>query len=95
MLGLFARKVGMTQVFDDAGNLLPVTVMRFDPNVVIAKKTKEADGYESVIVGINEEKKNRITKSRAGQFPKDISPKKRIRELRDFEKDVAVGDALE
>jgi len=94
MLGLYARKVGMTQVFDDAGNLLPVTVMRFDPNVVIAKKTKEADGYESVIVGINDEKKNRITKSRAGQFPKDILPKKRIRELRDFEKDVAVGDAL-
>jgi len=94
MLGLYARKIGMTQVFDDSGNLLPVTVMRFDPNVVIAKKTKEADGYESVIVGINDEKKNRITKSRAGQFPKDIPPKKRIRELRDFEKDVAVGDAL-
>jgi len=94
MLGLYARKVGMTQVFDDAGNLLPVTVMRFDPNVVIAKKTKKADGYESVIVGINDEKKNRITKSRAGQFPKDIPPKKRIRELRDFEKDVTVGDTL-
>jgi large subunit ribosomal protein L3 len=94
MLGLYARKIGMTQVFDDSGNLLPVTVMRFDPNVVIAKKTKEADGYKSVIVGINDEKKNRITKSRAGQFPKDIPPKKRIRELRDFEKDVAVGDAL-
>jgi len=94
MLGLYARKIGMTQVFDDAGNLLPVTVIRFDPNVVIAKKTKDTDGYESVIVGINDEKKNRITKSRAGQFPSDISPKKRIRELRDFEKDVAVGDAL-
>jgi len=94
MLGLYARKVGMTQVFDEAGNLLPVTVMRFDPNVVIAKKTKEADGYISVIVGIDDEKKNRITKSRAGQFPKDIPPKKRVRELRDFEKDVAVGDTL-
>jgi len=94
MLGLYARKVGMTQVFDDAGNLLPVTVMRFDPNVVISKKTKEADGYQSVVVGINDEKKNRITRSRAGQFPKDIPPKKRICELRDFEKDVAVGDTL-
>jgi len=94
MLGLYARKVGMTQVFDDAGNLLPVTVMRFDPNVVIAKKTEEADGYAAVIVGIDEEKKNRITKPRAGQFPKDITPKKRIRELRDFEKEVTVGDSL-
>ena len=94
MLGLYAKKVGMTQVFDDTGNLLPVTVMRFDPNVVIAKKTKEADGYAAVVVGIDEAKKNRVTKANAGQFPRDISTKKRIRELRDFEKEVTVGDAL-
>jgi large subunit ribosomal protein L3 len=94
MLGLYARKIGMTQVFDEAGNLLPVTVMRFDPNVVIAKKTKEEDGYAAVVVGIDEEKKNRVTKARAGQFPQNITPKKRIRELRDFEKEVAVGDSL-
>ncbi|MDR0323495.1 MAG: 50S ribosomal protein L3 [Treponema sp.] len=94
MLGLYARKVGMTQIFDDAGNLLPVTVMRFDPNVVIGKKTKDADGYAAIVVGIDDAKKNRVTKSRAGQFPEDIQPKKRIRELRDFEKEVAVGDTL-
>jgi large subunit ribosomal protein L3 len=94
MLGLYAKKVGMTQMFDDAGNLLPVTVMRFDPNVVIAKKTKETDGYAAVIVGIDDAKKSRLTKACAGQFPENINPKKRIRELRDFEKDVAVGDSL-
>ena len=94
MLGLLARKVGMTQVFDESGNLLPVTVMRIDPNVVIAKKTKEADGYAAVVVGIDEAKKNRVTKARAGQFPENITPKKKIRELRDFEKEVAVGDSL-
>jgi large subunit ribosomal protein L3 len=94
MLGLYAKKVGMTQMFDDSGNLLPVTVMRFDPNVVIAKKTKETDGYAAVVVGIDEAKKNRITKAYKGQFPENISPKKRVRELRDFEKDVAVGDLL-
>jgi len=94
MLGLYAKKVGMTQVFDAAGNLLPVTVMRFDPNVVIAKKTKEADGYAAVIVGLDDAKKNRVTKARAGQFPENIPPKKRICELRDFEKEVAVGDSL-
>jgi len=94
MLGLYAKKVGMTQVFDGDGNLLPVTVMRFDPNVVIAKKTKETDGYAAVVVGIDDAKKSRITKARSGQFPKDIPAKKRIRELRDFEKEVAVGDAL-
>ena len=94
MLGLLARKVGMTQVFDESGNLLPVTVIRIDPNVVIGKKTKETDGYAAVVVGIDEAKKNRVTKSRAGQFPQNITPKKKIRELRDFEKDVAVGDSL-
>ena len=94
MLGLYAKKIGMTQVFDESGNLLPVTVIRFDPNVVIAKKTKEADGYAAVVIGLDDEKKNRVTKSHAGQFPENIPPKKRIRELRDFEKEVAVGDAL-
>ena len=94
MLGLYAKKVGMTQVFDDVGNLFPVTVMRFDPNVVIATKTRETDGYAAVVVGIDEAKKNRVTKAHVGQFPEDITPKKRIRELRDFEKEVAVGDSL-
>jgi len=94
MLGLLARKVGMTQVFDEAGNLMPVTVIRVDPNVVIARKTEESDGYTAVVVGMDEAKKNRVTKPRAGQFPENITPKKQIRELRDFEKDVAVGDSL-
>jgi len=94
MLGLYAKKVGMTQVFDEEGNLLPVTVMRFDPNVVVAKKTKEADGYAAVVVGIDDAKKNRVTKARAGIFPENIPPKKNVRELRDFEKEVTVGDAL-
>jgi len=94
MLGLYAKKVGMTQVFDDAGNLIPVTVMRFDPNVVIAKKTKETNGYAAVVVGIDDEKKNRVTKPYAGQFPENIPPKKTICELRGFEKEVAVGDTL-
>ena len=94
MLGLLARKVGMTQVFDDEGNLVPVTVMRVDPNVVIAQKTVEKDGYRAVVVGVDDQKKNLVTKPYAGQFPESIAPKKRLRELRDFEKEVAVGDAL-
>jgi len=94
MLGLYARKVGMTQVFDDSGNLLPVSVLRIDPNVVIATKTKEADGYAAVVVGIDDAKKNRVNKANTGQFPENIPPKKKIRELRDFEKEVTVGDSL-
>jgi len=94
MLGLLAKKVGMTQVFDDNGNLIPVTVLRIDPNTVIAHKNKEKHGYNAVLLGIDDKKKIRITKPYAGQFPKDIVPKKHIKEFRDFDKEVNVGDAL-
>ena len=94
MLGLMARKVGMTQIFDDEGNLIPVTVLKIDPNVVMARKEKEKDGYNSVILGVGEVKKNRITKPRAGQFPEGVEPKKTLREVRDFEKETNIGDIL-
>ena len=94
MLGLMARKVGMTQVFDETGNLVPVTVVRIEPNVVIAQKTEEKDGYQAVLLGIDDLKKNRVSKPYAGQFPENISPKKTIREFRDFEKEVIPGDKL-
>ena len=94
MLGLMAKKVGMTQVFDEAGNLVPVTVMRSEPNVVIAQKTEEKDGYKAVVLGVDELKKNRVTQPYAGQFPENSSPLKTLREFRDFEKEVAPGDKL-
>jgi large subunit ribosomal protein L3 len=94
MLGLLAKKVGMTQVFDDDGSLVPVTVMRVDPNIVIAQKTVEKDGYNAVVVGVDDKRKNLVTKPYAGQFPENIPPKKTLRELRDFEKEVSPGDAL-
>jgi large subunit ribosomal protein L3 len=89
-----ARKVGMTQIFDDEGNFIPVTVLKLDPNVVIARKEKEKDGYQAVVLGVGEAKKNRVTKPRAGQFPEGITPKKTVREFRDFEKEVQAGDNL-
>jgi large subunit ribosomal protein L3 len=94
MLGLLAKKVGMTQIFDEDGNLVPVTVLRFDPNIVIAQKTKEKDGYQAIVVGVDDKRKKLVTKPYGGQFPEDISPKKTLRELRDFEKEVAPGDSL-
>ncbi len=94
MLGLMAKKVGMTQVFDDEGNLTPVTVLRVDPNIVIAQKTEEKHGYTAVVLGVDDKKKSRVTKPYSGQFPEGMAPKKRIRELRDFEKECAVGDSL-
>ena len=94
MLGLLARKVGMTQVFDEEGNFIPVTVMSVAPNVVIAKKTEEKDRYNAVVIGVGDAKKSRVTKPYAGQFPENIAPKKRLQEMRDFEKETAVGDSL-
>jgi large subunit ribosomal protein L3 len=94
MLGLLAKKMGMTQVFDEEGNMVPVSVMRVDPNIVIAHRTKDKDGYEAVLVGVDDAKKSRVSKPYAGQFPENIAPKKCLRELRDFEKEVAVGDSL-
>jgi large subunit ribosomal protein L3 len=101
-----ARKVGMTQIFDDAGNLVPVTVLRVDPNMVIARKEKEKDGYEAVVLGVGKKKpwqKSKDTVPRrssvaskpyTGQFSEEIGPQKLIREFRDFEKDVNPGDAV-
>jgi large subunit ribosomal protein L3 len=89
-----ARKVGMTQVFDDTGSLVPVTVVRIEPNFVISQKTEEKDGYNAVILGVDELKQAKVSKPYAGQFPENISPRKTIREFRDFEKEVAAGDKL-
>jgi large subunit ribosomal protein L3 len=94
MLGLMAKKVGMTQVFDESGNLVPVTVMRIDPNVVVARKTEDKDGYKAVVLGVDDMKKEKAAKPYAGQFPENIPPKKTVKEFRDFEKEVAVGDVL-
>jgi len=94
MIGLIGRKTGMTQVFDDTGKLIPVTVIEFSPNVVVGKKTSEKDGYNAVLFGIDDKKKQKTSKPYAGQFPEGINPKRLLQELRDFEKEVAVGDSL-
>jgi len=84
----------MTQVFDETGGLVPVTVVRVEPNVVVAQKTGEKDGYEAVLLGVDEMKKNKAPKPYAGQFPENIAPQKTLKEFRDFEKEVAPGDKL-
>jgi large subunit ribosomal protein L3 len=84
----------MTQVFDDAGRLVPVTVLRIDPNIVVAQKNEEKNGYAAVVLGLDDMKPGRVTKPYKGQFSEQITPKKHIKEFRDFDKEVAVGDAL-
>ena len=94
MKGLIAKKVGMTQVFDESGNLTPVTVIHVEPNVVIAKKAKENCGYDAVVLGLDDMKASKASKAYAGQFPENIAPKRHLKEFRDFEKDVNVGDVV-
>ena len=94
MLGLMAKKIGMTQVFDETGNLVPVTVVRIDPNIVIAQKTEEKDGYKAVVLGVGEVKKDKASKPYSGQFPENVAPRKTLKEFRDFEKEVTTGDKL-
>ena len=94
MFGLIGKKIGMTQIFDATGKLVPVTVIEIHPNVVVAKKTVEKDGYSAVVLGVDEMKKSHITKPYAGQFPEGIAPSKILREIRDFGKDPAVGESL-
>ncbi|GMO17847.1 MAG: 50S ribosomal protein L3 [Spirochaetaceae bacterium] len=94
MLGLLARKVGMTQVFDDDGNLVPVTVIRVDANTVIAQKQKDKDGYDAVLLGVDDAKESRVSKPCLGQYPEGIKPKKHIKEFRNFGKECNIGDSL-
>lgn len=94
MKGLIAKKVGMTQVFDENGNLTPVTVIRIEPNTVVATKTQEKCGYEAVVLGLEDLKPHKITKPYAKQFPENITPKRHLKEFRDFEGEVKVGDQI-
>jgi large subunit ribosomal protein L3 len=94
MKGLIAKKIGMTQVFDESGNVTPVTVIRVDPNVVVACKTKEKFGYDAVLLGLDDKKPQKVTKPYAGQFTNGVKPKKYLKEFRDFENQVSVGDEV-
>jgi large subunit ribosomal protein L3 len=81
--GIIGRKVGMTQIFDEKGNVIPVTVVEAGPNVVIQKKTMQNEGYEAIQVGFAELKANNANKPIKGHFAKaDVALKKIIKELR-------------
>jgi len=81
--GILGRKVGMTQVFDENGKMIPVTVISAEPNVVLQKKTVETDGYEAVQLGFMDKRANLVNKPLAGHFAKtETTPKRYIKEMR-------------
>ena len=94
--GLIGKKVGMTQLFDENGTVIPVTVIEAGPCAVVTKKTMENDGYEAVQLGFGDLKANKVTKPMKGQFDKaNVAPKKVLREFRlDDCSTVNVGDVL-
>ena len=80
---IIGKKLGMTQLFDEKGNVVPVTVVEAGPCVVSQKKTVETDGYEAVQVGYGDLKVSKVNKPMKGHFDKaDVAPKKYLREFR-------------
>ena len=94
--GLIGKKIGMTQLFDENGKVIPVTVVEAGPCTVVQKKTVENDGYAAVQVGYGDVKITRVNKPEAGHFKKaNVVPKKVLREFRLEDTDALnVGDVL-
>ena len=81
--GILGRKIGMTQVFAENGDLIPVTVIEAAPNVVLQKKTVEVDGYEAIQLGFEDKREKLSNKPSKGHVAKaNTAPKRFIRELR-------------
>lgn len=92
MIALIGKKIGMTQIFDEKGDVIPVTVIKFEPNAVLSVKGEEGDA--TVMLGVGKIKEKKLTKPYKGQFKDGASPVKLLKEFKRFEKKVAVGDAL-
>ena len=106
--GIIGKKIGMTQIFDEAGKVIPVTVVEAGPCVVVQKKTVENDGYAALQLGYGDVKVQRVNKPMKGHFDKaDVACKKNLKEFRLDDCDAlnvgdivkadtfAVGDAID
>jgi large subunit ribosomal protein L3 len=82
-LELLCRKIGMTQIYNDSGECIPVTVLEAGPNTVVQKKTADKDGYDALQLGFGERRPSRTTKAAAGHFQKaGVAPKQVLHESR-------------
>jgi large subunit ribosomal protein L3 len=94
-VGLLGKKLGQTRVYDAKGVVTAVTVVLAGPNRVLQCKTRESDGYSSVQLGFNDQKEQRLSKALLGHIKKfNGAAVKRIREFRDFSKEVKPGDVI-
>ena len=94
--GLIAKKLGMTQIFDEKGAVIPVTVLEAGPCTVVQIKNEETDGYKAVQLGFGDVKEKNVTKPVKGHFNKaKVAPKKHVREFRlDNTEDFKVGNEI-
>ena len=94
--GIIGKKIGMTQIFDEIGNVIPVTVIQAGPCVVAQKKTVETDGYNAVQLGFTDAKEKHMTKAEKGHFEKaGVAFKKHLKEFRlDDISAINVGDVI-
>ena len=94
--GIIGRKLGMTQIFDENGNVIPVTLIEAGPCAIAQKKTNETDGYEAVQLAFEDVKEKHQTKAQLGHFKKaGISPKRHLKEFRlDDISALNVGDVI-
>lgn len=93
--GILGKKLGMTQVFTEDGNVVPVTVVEAGPCVVLQKKTIETDGYESVQLGFGEQKEARMNQPELGHIKKaGTTPKRFIKEIRGMSMDYEIGQEI-
>src|SRR3989304_1733645 len=83
MAAILGRKLGMTELFDEAGHRVSVTLIEAEPNVVVHVKTRERDGYEALQVGVGAVKERRLPKPLRGVYVKaKVAPQRHLRELR-------------
>ncbi|MGI6722314.1 MAG: 50S ribosomal protein L3 [Anaerovoracaceae bacterium] len=96
MKALLGRKIGMTQIFTEAGEVIPVTVIEAAPGTVTQVKTVETDGYNAVQVGFEDQKPQRVNKPMTGHFEKaGVSTKKNLMEFRtDEDENYEVGQTI-
>ena len=96
-LGVIGKKVGMTQIFDENGLAIPVTVIKVDETVVTQVKTEETDGYNAIQVGTIAAKEKHLTKAEMGHFKKNnLNNYRHLQEFRvDNPQDYKVGDKIE
>ena len=91
---ILGKKLGMTQVFDDKGIMIPVTVVEAGPMTVVRNKTVERDGYAATVVAFEEKKENLVNKPMKGVYAKaGVSPKKYLKEFK-YEQAYVVGDEI-